>query len=161
MIRSRSKWLSQGERPTKYFLNLKKRNYDVKSVAALFNHQGTLLTSQDDILSFEKDHYTAQHAQLPSVHSPDPFCPPPLPILDDMDRQILNADLSKEELETAMIKMKSVTSPGCDGIRIKLFEHFWHLLGKPLLSSFIFSLQRGTLTPNQRRAVITLILKKE
>lgn len=35
MLRSRCNWLVQGERPTKYFLNLEKRNYDEKSVTSM------------------------------------------------------------------------------------------------------------------------------
>lgn len=160
MLKSRCTWLTQGERPTKYFLNLEKRNYDEKSVTSMFDNTDTLLTSQTQILSFEKEHFANQHANIASNTGHDPFCPPPLSVLDDLDRMVLNSEVSVEELEIAMKKMKSGKSPGCDGIPVELYKRFWHVLGGPLLNCLVSSLQKGLLTPNQRRAVITLIPKK-
>ena len=35
MFRSKARWLEQGEKPTKYFFNLEKNNYDRKIVKEL------------------------------------------------------------------------------------------------------------------------------
>jgi len=35
MFRSKARWLEQGEKPTKYFFNLEKKNYDRKIVKEL------------------------------------------------------------------------------------------------------------------------------
>ena len=35
MFRSRVKWVKQGEKPTKYFFNLEKRNYEKKIITQL------------------------------------------------------------------------------------------------------------------------------
>lgn len=111
-IRSRSRWLALGERPRKYFLNLEKKNYDDRSIAALVNKQGILVTAQEDILALEKEYYAGQHSDLSPIPEEDPYCPPPLSTLDDLDRHVLNSDLTEEELERAMRKMKSGKSPG-------------------------------------------------
>lgn len=81
MVRARAKWLALGEHPTKYFLNLEKRNYDDRSITSLVNEQGNLVTEQKDILALEKKYYASQHSDQSSIPDDDPYCPPPLSIL--------------------------------------------------------------------------------
>lgn len=165
MLRSRTKWLGQGERPTSYFLNLEKKNYNDKTISSIYNEAGNLLTKQEDILRYEKEHYQRQHSPLPasridlSLH-PDPFCSPPPNSLDDMDREVLNDGLSLDEFEKAARSMQNGKSPGCDGIPIEFYKRFWDIVGPLLLASFQFSAEKGILSPDQRRAVVTLIPKK-
>lgn len=80
--------------------------------------------------------------------------------MTDSDRLLLNRLLSIEELELAVKNMKSGKTPGCDGLPAEFYKKFWNLVGPLLLSSFLYSLEKGILTPDQRRGIITLIPKK-
>lgn len=141
MLRSRTKWLGQGERPTSYFLNLEKRQYNEKTISSIYNEEGTLLTTQEDILKYEKDHYQKQHSPLPQTHAdgrrhPDPFCAAPQSTLKDLDRDVLNDALSLEELERAAKSMHNGKSPGTDGIPIEFYKKILGLTGPPPFSIF-------------------------
>lgn len=167
MLRSRSTWLVQGDRPTKFFLNLEKKNFNDKTISSIYNEEGLLLSEQEDILKFEKQYFQTLHSSEGDAHpdlevTSDPFCSPPPPnsILDDMERGILNEHLTLEELEKAAKMMKNGKSPGCDGIPIEFYKAFWDVVGPLLLASFLHSIQKGILTPNQRRAMVTMIPKK-
>ena len=50
MIRSKTRWTEKGERPTKYFFNLEKRNYSRKNIAELELPNGKHLHEADEIL---------------------------------------------------------------------------------------------------------------
>ena len=50
MIRSRIEWLHEGEKPSKYFSNLEKRNYLEKTVKRVQDKDGQFITEQKDIL---------------------------------------------------------------------------------------------------------------
>ena len=51
LVRSRCKWIEDGENPTKYFLGLEKRNYvTYKNISRLINSQGELINKQYQIL---------------------------------------------------------------------------------------------------------------
>lgn len=108
MLRSRSTWLSQGECPTSYFLNLEKRNDIEKTISSIFNDQGSLITNRKDILDFEKNYFSSLHSGEGDIHpnlplQDDPFCSLQLTdTLDDLDRTILNDDITLEELEEAL-----------------------------------------------------------
>ena len=51
--------------------------------------------------------------------------------------------------------------PGNDGLSIEFYETFWDLISNPLVASFNESFAKGTMSPSQRQAVITLTEKKD
>ena len=56
-IRSRSKWMEQGEKVTKYFCNLEKRNYVCKAMPNLYKSDGTKTTNENEIRCHVKEFY--------------------------------------------------------------------------------------------------------
>lgn len=50
MMRSKARWVEHGEKPSKYFVNLEKRNYVNKAIVHLENANGETLKKQDQIL---------------------------------------------------------------------------------------------------------------
>ena len=51
MIRSRAQWLSEGEKPSKYFCSLEKFYYTKKTVKRVVDDDGNVITSQKEILN--------------------------------------------------------------------------------------------------------------
>ena len=51
IVRSKTKWTEQGEKPTKYFFDLERRNYNHKTIRELKYPDGTLVTKEDEILT--------------------------------------------------------------------------------------------------------------
>ena len=49
-VRSRAKWLSEGEIPTNYFCNLETRNFASKTMDFLLSSSGNVLKSQSEVL---------------------------------------------------------------------------------------------------------------
>mgnify|MGYP003691527313 CR=1 FL=1 len=50
IIRSRAKWMDEGEKPTKYFLNLENRHYTNKTIPKLIKEESIEITDQKNIL---------------------------------------------------------------------------------------------------------------
>ena len=86
MLRSKARWVEHGEKHTKYFLNLEKRDYNKKVISKLKKSDGTEITDPNHILREEENFYT-------NLYSP----------------KISN--FSKEELEEANIF--SITTDQC------------------------------------------------
>ena len=61
-IRSRAKWIEEGEKPTKYFLNMEKRNYINKTVTRIVDKNGKQITNQNDILAEIENFYRALYS---------------------------------------------------------------------------------------------------
>ena len=50
-IRSRAKWVSEGEKMTKYFCNMESRNFTSKCMNSLITDNGILLKEQSELLT--------------------------------------------------------------------------------------------------------------
>ena len=50
VFRSKCRWIEKGERPTKYFFNLEKRNCNKKTISELELDDGELVTAEKLIL---------------------------------------------------------------------------------------------------------------
>ena len=57
IMRSKAKWNVEGERSSKYFCNLEKRNFTEKIIPKLILDNGTEITNQADILKEQKSFY--------------------------------------------------------------------------------------------------------
>ena len=55
MLRSRARWVEHGEKSTKYFLNLEKRNYNHKVITKLKTNNGDEIVYPVDILKEEQN----------------------------------------------------------------------------------------------------------
>ena len=58
-MRSRPRWYEHGERTSKYFYNLEKRNQKKKHITSLVNNVGDKITNPKHILEEEERFFTA------------------------------------------------------------------------------------------------------
>ena len=58
LIRSRTQWLSQGEKPTKYFCSLEHHNYTEKNVKKVIKKDRTEVSNQKHISNELKSYYS-------------------------------------------------------------------------------------------------------
>ncbi|XP_071373981.1 CD5 antigen-like [Centroberyx affinis] len=83
-----------------------------------------------------------------------------LPQVDADTNAVLDAELSLNELYTALMSLGNGKAPGIDGLPVEFYKSFWSVVGEDLLEVLRDSLCKGHLPLSCRRAVITLLLKK-
>jgi hypothetical protein len=81
MIRSKARWLEEGEKPSKYFCHLESRNYLNKTIKRVEIQEKGIVHNQLDILREIKDYYETLYRNTDSelcdvdlfdiVHLPD------------------------------------------------------------------------------------------
>ena len=49
LIRSRARWIEQGEKPSKYFCSLESRNFVSKRMSSIFNEKGEEIFNPSEI----------------------------------------------------------------------------------------------------------------
>jgi hypothetical protein len=62
-LRSKAEWMEYGEKNSRFFLNLEKRNRQVKNIAKLINDKEDTITEQEDILQEELNYYKNLYTQ--------------------------------------------------------------------------------------------------
>ena len=168
MFRSRTRWIENGEKPTKYFFNLEKRNYEKKIITQLkitddkiisdmtkinkeienYYKNFLISTISEEKMKDDDDHFalfTYENLQNPKL-------------CQDEARE-LEHELTKDELLNALKGFQPGKTPGDDGFTKEFYEPFFELLWKDLIDSFDEAFQTDKLSISQRRGIISLIPK--
>ena len=168
IIRSRAQYYEHGEKSSKYFLSLEKRNHNNKVISKLVRDDGADVTDQKEILEMEKNFYKTLYKSRNNYDT----CP--VEIVSDYFPSISNINkltniekescdglLTEKEIWNAVISTENNRTPGTDGIPVDFYKIFWADISRALLNALNLSFRRGQLSISQRRGIISLIPKKE
>lgn len=99
-MRSRAYWSLLGERATSYFLDLEKRSAKDKTISALKDKDGNLVTSNKDILAMQREFFENIYREDPtSLSSLDdfPLSPEEVPKTSEQKKRILELPFTHRE----------------------------------------------------------------
>ena len=160
-IRSRAQNYEEGERNSRYFFNIEKRNSYKKSINKLKLSNSTITEDQSEILNEMRVFYQNLYAKQALIdgseflNNLDP--PPEIPL--DKENE-LKAELDIDEIHKAIKMMQPNKSPGEDGLPIEFYRIFWQDIKAFLFDSYKYSLEHNNLSITQKRGVISLLPKK-
>ena len=100
IFRSKCRWVEKGERPTKYFFNLEKRNYNRKAITELRIEGETTTNNERQILEAIEKYYNELYASVNNLqeNDVDEFIEHlKIPKLTDEDRDRMEGPLSYKE----------------------------------------------------------------
>lgn len=83
-----------------------------------------------------------------------------IPTITNGHQRMLDLPFTSREFHLALKDLGNNKSPGSDGITKEFYLKFWDLLSEPFFNSISHSIKTGTLSPEQRSGIITLIPKK-
>ena len=159
IVRSRIKWITEGDKPSRYFCNLENRNFTNRSISFLEKHNGEIIDDQTDILKevqhFYKTLYKEKH--VIDVDLEETVGPAPKLTIDD--REILKGNISFHEMALVLRHMQNNKSPGPDGFTVEFFKFFFKDIGNFLVRSANEGFDKGKLSITQYQGVITCIPK--
>lgn len=160
-IRSRAKWVSDGEKNTKYFLSLEKKHQTLNVIHEVLG-ENNLLTEDHDILGEMCDIYENLYSsKLISNEDIDLYlknCK--VNTLHETDKNMCVTFPSMNECKETVMNLKSNKSPGLDGIPNDFYQCFWHQLSSLFYNMLKEIFLNGKMTFSQRLSVISLIHKK-
>lgn len=161
IVRSRAKWIEEGEKNSKYFSNLEKRNYVEKSMTYIETDDGMIISDPEKIREqvkiFYENLYSSREAELVNVDLSNVVNGPKLS--SEQSDSVEGVISYKEALEALKV-MKNNRSPGTDGYSTEFFKFFWIDLGVFLVRSFNYGFNTGQLSVTQRQGIITCIPKE-
>ena len=160
-IRSRTVWIKEGEKSSKYFCNLENRNYTDKAMPAIESENGDLLTNQTDIINEVKTFYKNLYEEKQTINENlNNLLPENTPKLTENQMRSISGEITLDELGTAIKQMKNDKSPGSDGYSAEFYKFFYRDIGIFLLRSINEGFEKGELTSSQKQGVIICIPKE-
>ena len=163
IVRSRANFIEFGERNSKYFINLEKRNQKRKVIKKLILDNGDILTRGNEILDEEKLYYEKLYSSCEpdDCNLNDLLIDSGAPKLDNAAQENCEGMITLNECSNALRDMPNNKTPGTDGLPTEFYKFFFKDISKNLLESFNFSFRNGKLSADQRRGVISLIPKSD
>jgi exonuclease III len=167
ILRSKSQWVEQGEKSSKFFLNLEKHNQELKAITKL-QYGADNFDHPDDILSHILDFYKNLYAPVANESESDKTIYNDNLLNFQSDKKISTEDsdyldgvITERELYEAVMSMPNDKSPGTDGLSAEFYKRFWKHLKKPLIKCFRTVYEKEELSIDQKTGIISLIPKAE
>ena len=162
ILRSRAKWTEHGEKNTRYFLNLEKRNYNIKHIKKLINNNGKEVIDPINILTeqskFYNNFYSTRNLRHASEDSYLNNCH--VPQLNTIEQSICDQNINIEEIAKALSELPNDKTPGCDGFTTNFYKFFWPDLKNLLIDTYRYTFTNGSLSNDQKRGIINIIPKE-
>ena len=168
ILRSKSEWYEKGEKSTKYFLNLEKKNSvknTIRNMCIDTDNNTNIFTDDPNTILNHSKHFYENLFSRKSNQSLDDclnfLSPINTPTLSSSQKDFCDRVLSIDELSDSLDSMSNGKTPGNDGLTGEFYKKFWPLLKDTLFKSYLYSKDHGYLSTSQRQAIIKLLEKKD
>ena len=161
-IRSRARWLEEGETPSRFFFRLENEQHAKAFVSSVFNACGSEVFSFPEIMeahtSFYSNLFSREDIDLKAQR--DLFSQITAR-LSESEQASCKGSLTLAEASEALRRSNRNKSRGIDGLTVEFYAHFWDKLGELLVNVFNQSRERGELPETMKVSVTRLVHKKD
>lgn len=161
VLRSKSINTIEGEKNTKYFLNLEQIRQNKKNIRELYNSDNIIVSDTDSFLQEEYAYFSKLYSQPCIITSAqDTLLSFVKPCLNPVDIANCDKDITLPEIKKALDGMAKNKSPGSDGLTVEFYLAFWDIIGPELLNLYREIEKEKKLSRSMKSGLITLIFKK-
>ena len=161
ILRSKLQWITEGEKPTKYFCNLESKNFTNKIIPKIQKENGKVISNQTEILgeieSFYKMLYTKEISPNMNIDLETELKYIPINKLSNEESSMLEVLIIYEEASNTLKNMKNDKSPGSSGFTTEFFKVYWGEVGHFVVRSLNYDFEQGQFSVTQRQGVITCL----
>ena len=162
ILRAKARWHEHGEKNSKYFLNLEKRNHIKKHIRKL-HISGVISTDPLSIMNSQKQFYSKLYSsnktRLDDSEAAAFFDISNLSKLSPEASEKCEGRITLEECQNIIKTFPLNKTPGNDGLPIEFYSAFWPLIGDVLIDCYNKAYESKEMSNSQRQGVITLIEK--
>jgi len=162
ILRSKATWTEHGEKSTKYFLTLEKRNKKKTHVRKLILDDDVNIIEQKRILKeierFYAELYKSNNKKS-AEECTDFLSKLTSPKITEIEKLSCEGPLTMNECYKCLNQLGASKTPGNDGLTKEFYAAVWDTLGHDMVSCLNQSYIKGSLTTTQKQAVITLLEK--
>ena len=160
-VRSRARWVEEGESSSAYFFRLEKKAGADRWISAIKLDDGTIVSSADDLCASFAAFYSSLFTAAPTDSAVrGSLLSNVSSSLSPGEAASCEGPLTPAECLAALQGMARRKAPGLDGLPMEFYLRFWPVLGSDLVDVLNSCFNSGCLSLSQRRGVISLTFKK-
>ncbi len=162
IIRSRAQYALEGERSTKFFLNLEKKKQRKKHITELENEKGDRITDFVEIIR-EVEHFYKELFKKEGVKQEcvEDVLNTVSARLSESEKNICERDIGIEEIKEAIKQTKKNKSPGSDGLTHEFYQTFVETVAPILWKVYRSMEESGVMPESMGLGVITILYKNK
>ena len=157
-IRAKVNQLNNHEKPSKYFTKREKDRANAKLMKSLKTENGHVHSNEEIKSEVFKFYSTLFNYEAIDDEMATDFLKN-LNKLSNVEKELCEGLITKEECYLAIKKMESGKSPGCDGLPAEFYKQFFHLFDDSFVQFINDCFFKGELSPSQKLGTITLLCK--
>ena len=161
IVRSRTKWIQDGEKPSQYFCSLESRNFTDRSMNYLENNKGEIISDQYAVLKEVESFFRQLYSQRIVKNVDLGHILKETNKLSDEESILLEGPLTYGEIREALKNMKNNKSPGSDGFTVEFYKFFFMDIGSFLVRSLNDGFEKQCMSSTQRQGIIICLPKEE
>ena len=159
MFRSKCEWVEEGERNSKYFLNLEKYNFVNKQITSL-DVNGKTVNKGPEILKEIKTYYEKLYGANNIDNRKLDEVLANIPKLSNEQKVKTKGLITYNECLKSLKSLSNGKTPGLDGITTDFYKFFWIDISPTVVDSINFAFEKGEMSSDQKSGIITLSPKK-
>ena len=161
MVRSRTKFIENEETPSKFFYAAESVFQKNKTITALKDKSGKIVTTDKEILKSAQTFYEELYKKAQINKSEQDK------LINNYEKKIsdnwhnkLKENFTEKEIYNSLKDMSEDSAPGKDGIPMEFYRTFWYLIKEDFtnLVNYIF-FEKQEITKTMKTAIISLIPK--
>jgi len=159
--RAKAQYYEEGEKPSKFFINLEKKNFLNKLITRLVD--GDKVAEKPlDILSVQREFYKnlyTSRIKEDEIESTFFLQEANIKKLSSSQKDSCEGLVTENEISKVIKGMKNGKTPGSDGFPVEFFKVFWLDIKNYLLDSLNSAIEKGEMSLTQKQGIITCIPK--
>ncbi|KAL3676115.1 hypothetical protein R1sor_026063 [Riccia sorocarpa] len=164
-LRIISKWLKEGEAPTKYFFSLAKSRYTKDRIECLKRENGDTVSRREDIIkmieAYYSELYDAEAEGLENMLVRRNILQLINRTLSDSDRFKMDELPEGEEIDDAVKSLKRGKAPGLDGVTNDFILNCWEFLREDCIKMIQYFWNNKALLHKDSQGFIKLLAKND
>ncbi|KAG7572529.1 hypothetical protein ISN44_As09g008890 [Arabidopsis suecica] len=158
-LRSKEKWLRDGDRNTKFFHGSVQRRRVQNRILSLFDDNDLEQFSEGSKGEIAVDYFRKMFSSSTPSLIPEAL-DGMLPRVTDSMNQELTKPVTSEEIKKAVFNIRGDSTPGADGMSAHFYQTYWDIVGPQVIAEVKQFFQSGILPPEWNFTQICLIPKK-
>jgi hypothetical protein len=156
--RSRTSWLKEGDRNTRFFHSKASQRRRRNSLVFLRLENGAIITDSEQIGRQFVDYYQELFTAAPLAGVDTILGGIQTRVTDEMNMK-LTCQFTELEVTTAMEQMAPLKAPGPDGMPPVFYQSYWHVVGEEVAAAVLSCLNLGKIPASLNHSYVTLIPK--